>query len=44
MAMNELPWNGGFVKRAIDDWIRGESDDVLTWRMLVFKLKDGNGN
>ena len=42
--MNELPWHGVFLKRAIDYWINGESDDVITRSMLLLKFKDINGN
>ena len=44
MAMNELSWNGVFVKRGTDDCIHRDIGDFLTWSMLLFKFKDINGN
>ena len=44
MAMNELPLNGVFVERTVNDCSRGYSDDVLNRRMLLLSFKYINGN
>ena len=42
--MDEFPWHGMFIEIIIDYWSHRQSNDVLIWRLLLFKFNVINCN